>query len=80
MLLLKILGLNNQPLLVLVVKNVLVGRVAEHALPTACVEVWKVVNGGRNSRKPIVEDDMELRRYVTSLWVEDDWNCDGMLR
>ena len=77
---LEIFGLNYQPLVVLVIKNVLVGRVAEHAFPTVGVEVWKIIDGGRNSRKPIVEDEVELRRYITRLRVEDNWNGDGMFR
>ena len=80
LLFLKIFGLNNQPLLVLVIKNILLGRVAKHTLPAVCVEVRKVVVGGRNSRKLIVEDDVKLWRYVTRLRVEDNWDCDGVLR
>ena len=67
-------GLNNQPFFILVIEDVLIGRVLEHSLPGRVIKVRKVIGGCGDCGKPIVKNDMELRSDVAGLRIQNERN------
>ena len=73
------LQIGGGDLFIIVIKDVLVDTITKHLGPGGSIEVGKTVNRGRYCGKPVVKDDVELRRNGPSGWVENKRHGAGML-